>query len=116
MLDRVERLAAPADDSAHVCTGQVYVHTAVFSLRDLDLRFCTHAFQKPAQKAPNFFVLVFLDLILDADDSIAGADSEKAGFCALHDFHGNLIAVETQFLQSGGNRLFLSLGGLFQYF
>ena len=50
VLDRVERLAAAADDRAHVAAGQVHVHAAVFTRGDLDLRLDAHVLKQAADK------------------------------------------------------------------
>ena len=50
MLDRVERLAAAADDRAHVAAGQVHVHAAVFTRGDLDLCLDAHVLEQAADE------------------------------------------------------------------
>ena len=50
VLDRVERLAAAADDRAHVAAGQVHVHAAVFTRGDLDLRLDAHVLEQAADE------------------------------------------------------------------
>ena len=50
VLDRVERLAAAANDCAHVAAGQVHVHAAVFTRGDLDLRLDAHVLEQAADK------------------------------------------------------------------
>jgi len=50
VLDRVERLAAAANDCAHVAAGQVHVHAAIFTRGDLDLRLDAHVLEQAADK------------------------------------------------------------------
>ena len=50
VLDRVERLAAAANDRAHVAAGQVHVHAAIFTRGDLDLRLDAHVLEQAADK------------------------------------------------------------------
>ena len=145
MLDGVQRFAPAADDSAHAGAGEVHQEPAVLALGDLYLRLDAHAVQETAQETlgvrldslgvlrpgrglggsfrllrlfrgrglGGFFVR---DLILHAHHRGRGAYAQKPALCTLDYLHGDVVPVQSQLAQGGGQGLVLGLAGLFKIF